>query len=438
MHGWMGWALVLLSACSAQNVPVMGQVADAGQDAGDAVLADGAVANDAPGGNDVLVGAADSGAAQTDASAEVAVPGQDVVDATGAEVSQDTADSKDGVDPQASADSSGAKDVGDATGDTAAACPFCPTSTDLVKEGEEVTPQTTLHLKAGPPCPGVTYKWTVTQPAGSYAPLSPNPSFPNPFLTADVAGEYEICLKEFAYGTLECSVCQKVLVVPNNAIHVELLWDTPGDLDQTDTGPTAGAEMDLHFANEMASGDDLDCDGKVDPWFSNPFDCFWFNPNPGWGSSNASANDDPSLDLDDTDGAGPENLNLASPDTGTYSVGVHYWNDHGFGASYATLNLYFLGVQVVSYAGVAMKPLDMWYVGKIHWPNVLTGGTGDPFETCYQSGDACLAKQDPSNPLGGKMWQATGKFCITHCYVNEAFFTAGGSTAFPLPACKKP
>ena len=161
------------------------------------------------------------------------------------------------------------------------------------------------------------YKWTVKQPPGSNQPLLPNAKFPNPTLLANAAGEYTFCLEVVdANGTKSCQqTCKTVLVVPNNAVHVELLWDTPADPDQTDTGPMAGADLDLHFSHELAFGPDIDCDGAGDPWFSNPFDCFWYNANPNqWGSMSPAKKDDPHLDLDDTDGAGPENLNLEEPE----------------------------------------------------------------------------------------------------------------------------
>ena len=315
----------------------------------------------------------------------------------------------------------------------------CPLAKIEVKEGEEVIPQTELHLKGdqskGPG--GATikkYKWTVKQPAGSNQPLSPNSAFANPKFLANASGEYEFCLEVWDQNDVKSCVatCLKVLVVPNNAIHVELLWDTPADPDQTDSGPAAGADMDLHFAHQIATGPDIDCDGTGDPWFSNPFDTFWFNPNPNWGSANPSAGDDPSLDLDDTDGAGPENLNLEEPEgdaklANKYPVGVHYWNDHNFGASNATISIYLQGTLSVQIPKIKMDVLDMWYVGKINWPNVLTGNKEPVFSPCYQSGDVCSG--------AGKMWKPTGAWCITPCYENKSFTASAGGVA---PAkCKK-
>ncbi|MBP48189.1 MAG: hypothetical protein CMH53_09660, partial [Myxococcales bacterium] len=319
----------------------------------------------------------------------------------------------------------------------------CPTAKVVVQEGEEVIPQTTLHLKGdqSQPTGGGSinkYKWTAKQPGGSNQVFVPSSSFPNPTFTANAAGEYEFCLEVWDNSDQKSCVpaCVTVLVLPEEAIHVELLWKTPADPDETDTGPAAGADMDLHFAHPLASSFDIDCDGKLDPWFSNPYDTFWFNPNPNWGSINPNVNDDPSLDLDDTDGAGPENLNLDEPEGKVgapkfYHVGVHYWNDHGFGTSYATVNVYIMGVLALQLDKVEMDVLDMWYVGKINWPNSMSakGITVDPFQICYQTGDPC----DKANP--GKRWVPKGDWCITPCYVNPAFTaTQSGASA---SSCKK-
>lgn len=319
----------------------------------------------------------------------------------------------------------------------------CPDAKVTIQEGEEVIPQTVLHLKGdqSKATGGSSikkYKWTAKQPSGSNQPFVPGSNFPNPTFTANAAGEYEFCLEVWDdTDQKSCApACITVLVIPEEAIHVELLWNTPADLNQTDTGPAAGADMDLHFAHYLAGGPDIDCDGKPDPWFSNPFDTFWFNPNPNWGNSGGTANDDPSLDLDDTDGAGPENLNLADPEgtaakTAYYHVGVHYWNDHGFGASQATVNVYIFGVLAVQIDKVEMDVLDMWYVGKINWPNKITDKAAAnvvPVEICYQNGDPCK---------GGKRWVPKGDWCITKCYSNPAF-TATQSGANPANCSTAP
>jgi len=310
---------------------------------------------------------------------------------------------------------------------------MCPTAIASDKEGEEVIPQTTVHLfgaasKGAGSATVKNYKWTSTQPVGSNQKFMPNEFAADPTIALNAAGSYQFCLDVTdSAGVKSCApACVSVLVQPNNAIDVELLWDTPADLDQNDTGPTAGADLDLHFANPLAAGPDLDCDGAGDPWFNGTFDAFWFDAAPNWGSAN-SKTDDPFLALDDVDGAGPENLNIEQPQGDAsnpfaYSVGVHYWNAHGFGKSFATVSIYVQSVLVEKIEKVPMNPLDMWYVGKVNWPNQVGGGSLPPVNLCHQSGDACIGLKEPNNPKGGKMWKATGVNCITPCYVPKGLF----------------
>jgi hypothetical protein len=150
---------------------------------------------------------------------------------------------------------------------------------------------------------------------------------------------------------------------------VELVWDTPGDPDQSDSGPEAGSDVDLHLAHPMADvGQDLDGDGRPDPWFDQPYDTFWFNPHPDWGEADPQE-DDPYLDRDDTDGAGAEVISLRQPEDGaTYRVGVHYWSDHGYGPSAATVRIY-VNSQLVFEGTANLVHHDLWEVATLDWPS---------------------------------------------------------------------
>ena len=262
-----------------------------------------------------------------------------------------------------------------------------PTAVIHCAEGNEVNPQTNLHLfgdeSYSPNGVIQKWEWRVTQPVGSQSVFIPTYTFPNPTFEANVAGAYVFELDVFdGTGMRSCIPARhEVLVIPDEAIHIELLWHTPSDPDETDTGPGAGSDLDLHFLHPWAAGPDLDGDGAPDGWFDNLFDCFWFNPHPNWGSYDPAINDDPSLDRDDTDGAGPENINLDIPEEGVnYRVGVHHWNDHGYGPSYATLRVYIYAFLVFEQAGVMLLDLDMWEVCTVEWPSgkvvVVTGKDG--------------------------------------------------------------
>lgn len=261
----------------------------------------------------------------------------------------------------------------------------CPTPVIHIEEGEEVVPLTVLHLDATQSyAPFGTIReflWqrprpdAGTAPPGSTSLYIPNSTDPQPVFEVNVVGTYVFRLDVVdesgnVSGTEDCPTAEyTVLVQPDQAILVELTWVTPGDPDETDTGEGLGSDLDLHFAHQNAVGPDLDGDGFPDPWFDQDWDVFWFNGEPNWGSLNPAVDDNPSLDRDDTDGGGPENIRLGIPEDGvTYAIGVHYWNDWGFGPADATVRVFHYADLVYEMTRPAMNRLDMWCVGHIHWP----------------------------------------------------------------------
>lgn len=291
----------------------------------------------------------------------------------------------------------------------------CPQPIIVIEEGEEVKPQTTLHLHGdqsqGSDGAIKSYSWKVDQPPDNKFGLVPSNTFDNPTHTPNIAGDYTYCLD--VCDNSHCSndeachttACKKVTVIPDQAIHCELTWTTPGDKDPNDEGPDAGADMDLHFAHPFASGPDIDADGQPDPWFDIPYDCFWFNGKPDWESMNPNAKDDPRLDRDDTDGWGPENVNLDVPVDGrVYHVGAHFWDDHGYGYSNARVKCYIWGQLVFDVdqkdSDTRMYKCDMWDVATIEWP---AGAVH-------------------------KVTKADGSFKITAGYINPAFVQIGGGS----------
>jgi hypothetical protein len=151
----------------------------------------------------------------------------------------------------------------------------------VVREGPVVVPQTNLHLEAPPVPEGAALAWEVRQPVGSRSVFLPSAAFARTTFEANVAGTYVFSLRVFdaQTGAVWASPAPyEVTVVPCSAVHVELLWHTPGDDDETDTGPFAGADLDLHLVHPRAPSDpaapDQDGDGAPDPWFDQPFDCY--------------------------------------------------------------------------------------------------------------------------------------------------------------------
>ncbi|MBL8784106.1 MAG: choice-of-anchor D domain-containing protein [Deltaproteobacteria bacterium] len=237
----------------------------------------------------------------------------------------------------------------------------CPVAKITIAEGAEVIPQTNLHLsgRQSTSSNGTinNFEWTVIQPNGSTSTLRPSKFVAEPTFEANIIGEYIFRLKVFdALGNESCSDAeQRVIVTSNDAIHVELLWNTPTDADQTDL---VGADVDLHFLHPSAAG----------AYFHQRFDCYWENTTPEWGF--ASPQDNPRLDRDDVDGAGPENLNVDVPEQGVrYQVGVHYWDDWGFGPSTTTVRIYIYGQLRDQWADVRLVVNDMWDTHYIDWPS---------------------------------------------------------------------
>ena len=224
--------------------------------------------------------------------------------------------------------------------------------------------------------------WSVSQPAGSAATFDPNPLFASPTFQPNVVGEYTFTLKvENNQGCTDtCS--KRVFVHPPQGCIVELTWDTPTDPDESDTcsppGPACGSDMDLHVAHPMASSPELDSTGQPFGYFDEAYDCYWMNAHPVWNADHsADPLYQPSLDRDDCDGAGPEIFSYTIPEDGRcYRVGVHYFDDHGYGRSYPTLRV-FVNDSTLLYEKTlskGMKMLDLWDVGR-----VCCTGTQQPF-----------------------------------------------------------
>lgn len=262
----------------------------------------------------------------------------------------------------------------------------CPVPIIHVAEGDEVDPQTNLRLngKDSYSCHGEIQKWEwrVEQPLGSQSVFVPSHTFPNPTFEVNVMNVFlfELDVTDES-GSRSCEPARKEVIVTcvDERFQIELSWQTPGDPDPTDQGPGSAADLDLHFVHPWASGPDLDGDGEPDGWFDILFDCFWFNPNPNWGSYDPAIDDDPSLDQHGSEAAGQETIRLRFPEEGlTYRVGVHYWNDHGYGPSVAKVQVFIPGQIPFERSGIELRHKDMWEVASIHWPSgVITPATNE-------------------------------------------------------------
>ncbi len=189
---------------------------------------------------------------------------------------------------------------------------------------------------------------------------------PTAMLFIDLAGRYVAELRVTDAEGCESTIRVLIEAGTLQDIHVQLVWRTPADEDETDG---EGTDLDLHLLHPNA-----------DAWFSAPYDCHYANPAPDWGQLE-NPDDDPTLDVDDADGAGPENINLAgAEDTdllgAPYLIGVHYRRDApNFGPTFATVRVYLRGELAWTHTvdgEVAERELreagHFWDVAHIEWP----------------------------------------------------------------------
>ncbi len=281
----------------------------------------------------------------------------------------------------------------------------CPMALPAVVEGAVVVPNTTVQLTASASfgafgVPSLV-SWSVSSvPSGETAqPIEPSADLHDVTYTVGGPGVYQFELKVFDETNDDGLACGDVgnpctTVVPGCAsgfatvevkdavpLVIELLWDTPGDPNQNDTGAGKGADLDLHVHNGSGTGDDYDEDGVPDSWFDITADCFWLDSSPDWGSPGAQ--DDPWLALEDADGKGPERIEYANPVPGqSYTLGAHYWSDFGYGSSVVTMRVYHFGALVWEVTDVVIESGDLYEAATLAWPGALVtpsfDGQGGP------------------------------------------------------------
>jgi len=273
----------------------------------------------------------------------------------------------------------------------------CPHAV-VAQDAMEVRPLDMVTLDGGPSTDldgpdgrPVNYEWVVIQrPEGSTAHTveqfhdyhrpadggTPDAlATPIARLFVDLAGEYVVALRVMdRLGAVAPSdVCPqdaaqvRIKAVPSERLHVQLVWDTPADEDQTDE---IGTDVDLHLRHPTGSD-----------WFTQNggLDCFFMNRAPDWGQSGV-LDDDPSLDIDDVNGAGPENINIPAPEDTTalgapYRIGVHYYQSEigAFGqvgetaTSDVTVRIYVDGELSFESRKTLDETDDFWDVAAVHW-----------------------------------------------------------------------
>lgn len=202
----------------------------------------------------------------------------------------------------------------------------------------------------------LTFVWEVAAaPSGSSYDFTADEDSAR--ILTDIAGTYEVSLFVMnSIGLVSEPTSCVMEAIPTDKIHVELIWNT------------GSSDLDLHL---VRSG------GEV---FDSEDDACYCNPSPGWGDA-LSTTDDPTLDLDDMYGYGPENINIEEPADDTYDVYVHYFLDNGGGYTTATVRFYLDG-ELITEDAELMEGKDLWHVGTISWPDsTVTLADTDPART---------------------------------------------------------
>jgi len=238
----------------------------------------------------------------------------------------------------------------------------------------------------GPGGRPVTYEWTVVAaPPGAAArlvegffdaerPADGGPpddsSTPAAMLFVPLAGAYLVELR--VVDAMDLASPSQLCPAPHSrahisvgggdeGVHVELVWDTPGDPDQTDM---EGSDVDLHLLHPTARA-----------WNVAPQDCYYANTQPDWGAEGPGNN--PRFLLDDVDGAGPELLVLAEPEDtvrlgGPYRLGVHYYRANNlrggtWGPSDATVRVSVGDELVWEFRRELLDTGHFWEAAAIHY-----------------------------------------------------------------------
>lgn len=120
-------------------------------------------------------------------------------------------------------------------------------------------------------------------------------------------------------------------------------------------------------------------------------DCTWtscIDTSPDWGVE-GDASDDPHKDVDNTGAYGPENIWLAKPEAGTYTVMVEHW---GTGDPSSSGQVIFnVAGQVVVARMENLAPSNVWTAATIEWPSGKVTTSDDVYDCTADWSGGCQA-----------------------------------------------
>ena len=206
-----------------------------------------------------------------------------------------------------------------------------------------------------------------------------------PKFYAELAGDYgvQLMVKDSETACNGSGIKKdnvKITAVPPSTIHVQLMWSMSSDQDLHIVRPggahsrDTATEDDCHYSN---------CTTRCAQYPAHPERCPCmsrgcpYGPNnaPDWGVK-GQRYDDPTLDVDDTSGTGPENVNLSAPDPGEYLISVENYSGGPTG-NVSTVRIWVFGqlVSTLQYPP-AGSGLD-YFATNNHW-NVAKIKVTDP------------------------------------------------------------
>lgn len=260
-----------------------------------------------------------------------------------------------------------------------------------------------------PSTPGgsiVRHEWAIgRRPAGSGVVLTDELGETTGFsfdngdnLGVDLAGEYTV--RAVVFDDLDVSSvneCELTFeAIPKDNFLVQLTWDTStNDMDLHVTRQDPGGQYCIDsisgtigsgafFSEEC--GSDLDCN------FATCND----GQRPEWDGVAGQTEGDPSLDVDDLTGFGPENTNVDVMSPGLYLVGVNgYSTQSANPVSGCTVRLFVFG-RLAGEFFVEVQDDDWFEIALVEWPanendpvcieDLTDGDATDDFERCHNGG----------------------------------------------------
>lgn len=229
----------------------------------------------------------------------------------------------------------------------------------------------------------VGYAWTIVEkPSESSVTLSAPNSVDTGFVFSsslgntngiDVAGTFRVRLTVTdAAGAVSTNDATVTLnSVPTGGLHVQLSWTASSN------------DLDLH----LGRGFGVNWCSQDDCYYGNCAD----NAGVNWDGIAGGTPGDPRLDIDDTNGFGPENIQIEEPVDNSYIIGVHAYSGEGGGAGFTPtdvrVKVFINGALTETFDGHLSAKNQFWRVARIE----VAGGAMsiNPVDTVQDHLNSC-------------------------------------------------